>query len=301
MASSWFAEVGLHGEVAHRGAWPFSLTSMLAVIVVRDGQLPAGADETISECGGRVVAGRVRHRRRRCWRCSTSPESSTIEVGDFKPAAWAAALAPHLADEPIVVMPASPDGRDFAPRLAAQLQRPLFAMSIAASSPSRIDLVRHAGTELHSFEPPRSIRGDSAARRPRCRPRRGGDDHARHRRRVAERQRPDDRTAAATRRDHDRPLRGGSNRRGWRRSRRPSPIRSTRRARRRHTRQRRAHDACDHRSRLGRPRATDRNHRRRSSTRSCTSRSASAGPCSTPQGSVDPITSSASTPTRTVR
>ena len=44
----------LHGEDAHRRALPFSLTSMLAVIVVRDGQLPAGADETISECGGRA-------------------------------------------------------------------------------------------------------------------------------------------------------------------------------------------------------------------------------------------------------
>jgi electron transfer flavoprotein alpha subunit len=126
---------------------------MLAVIVVRDAALPAGADETISECGGRVMlvgsgtgaaAHNVEH---------VAAEATTIEVGDFKPSAWAAALASHLADEPIVVMPASPDGRDLAPRLAAQLQRPLFAMCIGVS-PSRIDLVRHAGSELHSFEPP---------------------------------------------------------------------------------------------------------------------------------------------------
>jgi electron transfer flavoprotein alpha subunit len=126
---------------------------MLAVIVVRDAELPAGADETISECGGRVVlvgsgtgaaAFGLQH---------VAREATTIEVGEFKPAAWAAALAPHLADEPVVVMPASPDGRDFAPRLAAQLQRPLFATCITVS-PSRIDLVRHAGSELHSFEPP---------------------------------------------------------------------------------------------------------------------------------------------------
>ena len=126
---------------------------MLAVIVVRDAELPAGADETISECGGRVVlvgsgtaaaALGVQH---------VAREATTIEIGDFKPAAWAAALVPHLVDEPIVVMPASPDGRDFAPRLAAQLQRPLYAMAIGVS-PSRIDLVRHAGSELHSVEPP---------------------------------------------------------------------------------------------------------------------------------------------------
>ena len=126
---------------------------MLALIVVRDADLPAGADETISECGGRVVlvgsgtgaaALAIQH---------VASEATTIEVGEFKPATWAVALAPLLADEPVVVMPASPDGRDFAPRLAAELQRPLFAMCIAISA-SRIDLVRQAGSELHSFEPP---------------------------------------------------------------------------------------------------------------------------------------------------
>ena len=79
-----------------------------------------------------------------------------MEAGDYRPGAWAEALAAHLADEPIVVLPASPDGRDLAPRLSAQLQRQLYAMSIAVS-PSRIDLVRRSGTELHSIEPPASF------------------------------------------------------------------------------------------------------------------------------------------------
>jgi len=129
---------------------------MLAVIVVRDAELPAGADETISECGGRALlvgsgtsaaALELQH---------VARETTTVEIGDFKPAAWATALAPHLADEPIVVLPASPDGRDFAPRLASQLQRPLFAMCIGVSQ-SRIDLVRHGGSELHSVVPPASF------------------------------------------------------------------------------------------------------------------------------------------------
>jgi electron transfer flavoprotein alpha subunit len=126
---------------------------MIAVIVVRDGVLPAGADESISECEGRAVligsgtvaaAADLEH---------VARQITTIELGDFRPAAWAVALTAQLADEPMVVMPASPDGRDLAPRLAAELQRPLYALAMAVC-PTRVDLVRRGGAELHSVEPP---------------------------------------------------------------------------------------------------------------------------------------------------
>ena len=126
---------------------------MLAVIVVRDGVLPAGADETISECGGRALlagsgtteaAANLNH---------VAHEVTTVEIGGFHPGAWADARAAALADEQIVVMPASPDGRDLAPRLAAVLQRPLYAVAMVVSA-SRIDLIRRGGSELHSIEPP---------------------------------------------------------------------------------------------------------------------------------------------------
>jgi electron transfer flavoprotein alpha subunit len=126
---------------------------MLAVIVVRDGVLPAGAHETISECDGRAMligsgtaaaSADVGHAARHI---------TTVEVGDFRPRAWSEALAAHLTDEQIVVLPASPDGRDLAPRLAAELQRPFYGLAMSVS-PSRIDLIRRAGTELHSVEPP---------------------------------------------------------------------------------------------------------------------------------------------------
>ncbi len=126
---------------------------MLAVIVVRDGVLPAGADETISECNGNVLlvgsgthaaVADVQH---------VACQVTAFEVGDFRPAAWTEALATHLTDEQMVVLPASPDGRDLAPRLAAELHRPLYAMAIAVS-PATIDLVRRGGTELHRLEPP---------------------------------------------------------------------------------------------------------------------------------------------------
>jgi len=123
------------------------------MIVVRDGQLPAGADETISECGGRALlvgsgteaaAGDAKY---------VSRNLTTAEIGEFAPGGWADALATHLADEPVVVLPASPDGRDLAPRLAGRLHRQLFAMAVSVS-PSRIDLVRGGGAELPSVTPP---------------------------------------------------------------------------------------------------------------------------------------------------
>jgi electron transfer flavoprotein alpha subunit len=48
------------------------------------------------------------------------------EAGPYRPAAWAAALAPVLTDEPVVVLPASADGRDLAPRLAHAMGRRLL-------------------------------------------------------------------------------------------------------------------------------------------------------------------------------
>ncbi|MEO7370501.1 MAG: mycofactocin-associated electron transfer flavoprotein alpha subunit [Ilumatobacteraceae bacterium] len=129
---------------------------MLAVIVVRDGQLPAGADETISECGGRALlvgsgtssaAAELQH---------IAHDVSTIEAGDYRPAAWSEMLLLHLTAEHIVVLPASPDGRDLAPRLAAALNRQLFATCMA-TSPTRVDLIRGGSTELHSLTPPASF------------------------------------------------------------------------------------------------------------------------------------------------
>jgi len=125
---------------------------MLAVIVVRDGQLPAGAEETISECAGRALLIGSGTRAAADDAMHASFELTTIEAGAFAPGAWADALATHLADEQILVLPASPDGRDLAPRLAARLQRTLYAMALSVSQ-SGVDLVRNGGAELHSVAP----------------------------------------------------------------------------------------------------------------------------------------------------
>ncbi|HEY4609802.1 MAG TPA: mycofactocin-associated electron transfer flavoprotein alpha subunit [Ilumatobacteraceae bacterium] len=125
---------------------------MLAVIVVRDGHLPAGAEETISECNGRALLAGSGTTAAAEQAKYVSGDLTTAEVGEFAPGRWADALARHIADEQIVVLPASPDGRDLAPRLATRLQRPLHAMALSVS-PAHVELVRNGGTELHSVTP----------------------------------------------------------------------------------------------------------------------------------------------------
>ena len=52
------------------------------------------------------------------------------ERSSVAPAALSAALAPALSSVPLLILPASPDGRDLAPRLALALDRPLLAGSV---------------------------------------------------------------------------------------------------------------------------------------------------------------------------
>jgi electron transfer flavoprotein alpha subunit len=125
---------------------------VLAVIPVRDGVLPAGATETTAECHHRaIVIG------------SGAADAATelggvvtaFQAGAYRPAAWAAALAPVLADEAIIVLPASPDGRDLAPRLAAVLDRPLFAGATQVSTTS-VTIARGGGTTMSTVPTPSS-------------------------------------------------------------------------------------------------------------------------------------------------
>ncbi|MEU6128082.1 mycofactocin-associated electron transfer flavoprotein alpha subunit [Saccharopolyspora sp. NPDC047091] len=116
---------------------------VVAVVVVRDGVPPVGGDEAVAEAGGAAVLIGTGCRRavpalpplRQAW-CA--------EAGDFAPGAFAAALAPLLAEVPRLVLPGSPDGRDLAPRLAAALDRPLLAGATRTGG-SGTDLVRWDG------------------------------------------------------------------------------------------------------------------------------------------------------------
>ncbi|HEX6419241.1 MAG TPA: mycofactocin-associated electron transfer flavoprotein alpha subunit [Acidimicrobiales bacterium] len=130
------------------------VSGMVAVVVVRDGALPAGADEAVAEAGGEALL------------AGTGTESAAkdlvacgrarcAEVGPFAPGAWATALAPLVAGCGLVVLPASPDGRDLAPRLAHALGRPLLAGATEIRS-DRVVLVRQGGlvSETHCLDGP---------------------------------------------------------------------------------------------------------------------------------------------------
>ncbi len=123
---------------------------MIAVVPVREGVLPAGTDDTIAECDGRVLlvgsgvdqvdlTGRAR--------AVDLMEVGTVEVGR-----WARQLAPILGAIDHVVLPHCPDGRDLAPALALQLDRPLYSGATAVS-PSSVLLARSGGRELHGVRP----------------------------------------------------------------------------------------------------------------------------------------------------
>ncbi len=113
---------------------------VLAVVVVRDGQLPAGADETVAEAGGAaLVAGSQTDKAAdgldaasRVW---------LLEVSSVAPAALASALAQALAGVDMILLPASPDGRDLAPRLAVILGRPLLAGAVRCA-PGEVEVTR---------------------------------------------------------------------------------------------------------------------------------------------------------------
>ena len=103
--------------------------SAVAVIVVRDAQLPAGADEAAAEAGGHAVLAGSGPRDAVAGLTAVS-QVWVAERSSVAPAALSAALAPALSSVPLLILPASPDGRDLAPRLALALDRPLLAGSV---------------------------------------------------------------------------------------------------------------------------------------------------------------------------
>jgi electron transfer flavoprotein alpha subunit len=114
---------------------------MCAVVVARAGSLPAGAEEAVAEAGGAVVvvgdgapAAAEAINAERVWWAETG----------YRPGALARALAPVLREVELVILPASADGRDLAPRLAAELDRPLLAGAIRVE-PGRAELSRLDG------------------------------------------------------------------------------------------------------------------------------------------------------------
>jgi electron transfer flavoprotein alpha subunit len=116
---------------------------VIALLPVRAGELPTGADEALAEAGGRgALVGEQVAQAAESLR--TARELRGFEAGAFRPSSWASALARVLADEEVILLPASPDGRDLAPRLAFELARPLLAGALAVA-PGRAVVPRYGG------------------------------------------------------------------------------------------------------------------------------------------------------------
>jgi electron transfer flavoprotein alpha subunit len=113
---------------------------VLAVVVVREGELPAGAEETVAEAGGAVlVAGSGTSEA--AGGLASASQVWVLERSCVAPAALTGALAPILAGVDMVLLPASPDGRDLAPRLAVALGRALLAGAVRCA-PDEVELTR---------------------------------------------------------------------------------------------------------------------------------------------------------------
>jgi electron transfer flavoprotein alpha subunit len=134
-----------------------SAPAPIAVVPVRAGVLASGGAETAAEAldadrdarvvlvgsGGREAAGEL---------AGVAPRVELVELSGFEPGAWARALAPSLSRAGFVVLPASPGGRDLAPRLAAELGWWLHANALSVSR-GCVVCSRHGGLVQTTIAP----------------------------------------------------------------------------------------------------------------------------------------------------
>lgn len=120
------------GQVDSRGLGDEQPSRVVAVVVVRDGRLPAGALEAAAEAEGRVVLVGTGAGPQAAASFDGATSIHCAETGT-DPGRLAAALAPALAGIRLIVLPASPDGRDLAPRLATEMGRPLLAGAVGVT------------------------------------------------------------------------------------------------------------------------------------------------------------------------
>lgn len=123
---------------------------MLAIVPVRAGVLAEGGVEAVAEAGGRAVLVGEDAAGAAVALTGIGREVDAWEVQGFQPAAWAAAIAPWLGGDEVVVLPASPDGRDLAPRLAHAAGRPLVAGAVSVR-PGRAQVARAGGLVIEDL------------------------------------------------------------------------------------------------------------------------------------------------------
>jgi electron transfer flavoprotein alpha subunit len=124
---------------------------MIAVIPVRDGVAPAGADEAICEASGQAIiigsgtptaAETLRSFSTHLWLVETDIHAANV----------VAALENINRSHDSLILPATPDGRDLAPHLAHALGRPLYAGSISITD-NKVCVSRNGGLSIVDFTP----------------------------------------------------------------------------------------------------------------------------------------------------
>ena len=104
---------------------------MIALVPVREGVLPAGAVDCVAEAGGRVL---VVGSRADEAAAALGAQNAHVAPTDAPFGQLVNALARHLADEDVIVLSTSPDGRDLAPALAHALGWPLVTGALTAGA-----------------------------------------------------------------------------------------------------------------------------------------------------------------------
>ncbi len=124
---------------------------MIAVIPVRDGVAPAGADEAICEASGQaIIIGSGTPTAAETLR-SVSTHLWLVET-DIHAANVVAALENINRSHDSLILPATPDGRDLAPHLAHALSRSLYAGAISISD-TKVSVSRNGGLSIVDFMP----------------------------------------------------------------------------------------------------------------------------------------------------
>ena len=127
--------------------YSLAMSAILALVPIRAGVLPSGGAEVVAEAQGRALLVGEGAREAAAALAGIATELRAWETPGFAPGTWAQQLAPVLIDEAVVLLPASPDGRDLAPRVAAALDRTLLAGAMEIR-PDRVSTIRYGGRVL---------------------------------------------------------------------------------------------------------------------------------------------------------
>ena len=124
---------------------------MIAVIPVRDGVAPAGADEAICEASGQAIIIGSGTPTAAETLSSVATHLWLVET-DIHAANVVATLEKINRSHDSLILPATPDGRDLAPHLAHALGRSLYAGSISISD-DKVSVSRNGGLSIVDFTP----------------------------------------------------------------------------------------------------------------------------------------------------